>query len=51
MMRWNGVEIERAPIIRKTTPWQQINAALEDFAMWAILPCMMLGGIAGLPFA
>ena len=51
-MTWNGVELDHAPIIsRRTSPWEQINAALEDLALWAIAPCMGLAWMAGMQFA
>lgn len=50
-MRWNGVEIGHAPVIRHLTTWQRINNALEDDALWLIIPCVLSGWFAGVQFA
>jgi hypothetical protein len=49
---WNGVYLDRAPVLRrKTSPWAQINEALEHWAIPAIWPCLILGSLTGLQFA
>jgi len=51
MTRWNGVDLAHAPRIHKLSLWEQINAWLEDVAIPAIVPCMMVGTAAGLYIA
>ena len=51
MTRWNGVDLAHAPRIHKLSLWEQINALLEDVAVPAILPALLIGYVAGMQFA